>query len=472
VIEGLRPAEAGLALTDSQRATRLPEGSALPGLWTRLKARLGTAEHLMVQRLAGTVFLIRVASALLAYGSQVLFARWMGSYEFGIYVYVWTWTLLIGQAIEFGLGTASQRFIPEYRERGMTAHLRGFITGSRWLAFAISLCVSALAAGVVWLIDPWLDDYLALPLYLACITLPAYAIAHIQDGISRSYDWMGLAMVPTYIVRQLLLTVLMAIAYFSQLPMTAVTAMMVAGVSFWLPTLAQLVLVQRRLAPRIEPGPKTYEFGVWMKVALPILLVEGFYALLSYTDILVLQQFRPPDEVAVYYAAFKTLALVSFIHYSIAATTAHRFSSFNVAGDREGLSHFLAQTIKWTFWPSVAATALLLAFGRPILSLFGAEFVNGYHLMFILAVGLLARAAIGPIERLLNMLGQQRMCALVHAGAFAMNLALCFTLIPRFGPAGAAISTAIALVFESAWLFTATKRRLGFHVFIWRRPER
>ena len=92
--------------------------------------------------------------------------------------------------------------------------------------------------------------------------------------------------------------------------------------------------------------------------------------------------------------------------------------------------------------------------------------------MFILAAGLLARAAIGPIERLLNMLGQQRMCALVHAGAFAINLALCFTLIPPFGAAGAAVSTAIALIFESAWLFTVTKKRLGFHVFIWRRSER
>jgi O-antigen/teichoic acid export membrane protein len=468
----MQPAEACLALTGTERAARLPEGSALSGLWTRLKHRLGDAEHLLVQRLAGTVFLIRVVSAVLAYGSQVLFARWMGSYEFGIYVYVWTWALLIGQMIDFGLGTSLQKFIPEYRERGMLAHLRGMITGSRWLAFGLAICVSAAGAAFVWLINPWLDDYLAIPLYLACITLPAYAVAHIQDGVARSYDWMGLAMVPTYIARQLLLTVLMGIAYVAQLPMTAVTAMVVAAISFWLPALVQLLLVDRRLARRIEPGPKTYEVGAWLKVALPILVVEGFFALLSYTDILVLQRFRPPDEVAVYYAAFKTLALVSFIHYSIGATTAHRFSAYQVAGDREALSRFLAQTIKWTFWPSLAATVMLLALGRPILSLFGAEFIGGYHLMFILAAGLLARSAIGPIERLLNMLGQQRMCALVHAGAFAINLTLCFALIPLFGLAGAAISTAVALIFESAWLFTVTKKRLGFHGFIWRHTER
>ena len=100
------------------------------------------------------------------------------------------------------------------------------------------------------------------------------------------------------------------------------------------------------------------------------------------------------------------------------------------------------------------------------------QFTDGYHLMFILAAGLLARAAIGPIERLLNMLGQQRVCAMVYAGAFALNLVLCFVLIPLFGMAGAAIATASALILESILLFIVTKNRLGFHVFIWSRAEK
>jgi O-antigen/teichoic acid export membrane protein len=191
--------------------------------------------------------------------------------------------------------------------------------------------------------------------------------------------------------------------------------------------------------------------------------------LLTYTDVLVLQYFRPPDEVSVYYAAAKTLALVSFIYYSVAATAAHRFSSYHVAGDRAALSAFIAQSINWTFWPSLAATALLLTFGRTVLGLFGAQFADGYHLMFIMAAGLLARAAIGPIERLLNMLGEQRLCAVVYAAAFTANVMLCVILIPPLGSAGAAIATASALMVESALLFLVTRSRLGFHVFIWRR---
>jgi O-antigen/teichoic acid export membrane protein len=461
-----------VALTGSPDASRLERRLWRAAAWSGIKMRLLDAEHLLVQRLAGTVFMIRVASALLAFGSQVLFARWMGSFQFGIYVYVWTWVLLLGQAIDLGLGTAAQRFIPEYRERGLVALLRGFVCGSRWVALGIAMAIATLAAGGVYLIGPWLNDYIVLPLYLACMIVPAYALANVQEGIARSYDWVGLAMMPAYLARQFLLTVLMAVAYFAHVPMTSVTAMIVAGVSIWLPTLGQLLIVNWRLAKRIERGPKAYDFKLWLLTALPILMVEGFYSLLAYSDVLVLQHFRPPDEVAVYYAAAKTLALVSFVYYSVSATTAHRFSGYHIAGDRKGLAAFVAQSIKWTFWPSVAATALLLLCGRPLLALFGPQFTNGYHLLFILAVGLLARAAIGPIERLLNMLGEQRVCALVYAGSFGANIALCFVLIPYFGMAGAAIATATALVLESILLFTVTRKRLGFHVFIWSRAER
>jgi O-antigen/teichoic acid export membrane protein len=304
------------------------------------------------------------------------------------------------------------------------------------------------------------------------VTIPAYALANVQEGIARSYDWVGLSMMPVYVVRQLLLTVLMGLAYVAGLPMDAVTAMIVTAVSIWLPIIAQFLLVNHRLSGHIAPGPKAYDFKTWLVTALPILMAGGFYSLLAYTDVLVLQHFRAPDEVAVYYAAVKTLALVSFIYYSVSATAAHRFSGYHITGDHAGLSTFISRSIKWTFWPSLAATALLLLFGRPILNLFGPQFTAGYPLMFILAVGLLARAAIGPIERLLNMLGEQRACALIYACAFAVNIGLSFALIPPFGMTGAASATACALLTESILLFVVTRSRLGFHVFVWSRAER
>ena len=221
----------------------------------------------------------------------------------------------------------------------------------------------------------------------------------------------------------------------------------------------------------VDADPLFMHPPVWMRfvTGLSVFVYGPFYLLLAYTDILVLKQFVSPDEVAVYYAAAKTLAFVSFIGFSIAATTAHRCAAYQAAGDTQGLHDFLAKVIRFTFWPSLAVTLLLLAFGRPLLSLFGPGFGDGHHLMFIMAVGLVARAAIGPMERFLNMLGQQRACALVYASAFGINVALCLILIPHFGAVGAAVAIATALIVETVSLALVARHKLGFSVFIWGR---
>jgi O-antigen/teichoic acid export membrane protein len=420
------------------------------------------------QRAAGLAFAIRVASAALLYVTQVLFARWMGSFEFGVYVYVWTWVLLLGGVVDFGLASSAQRFIPEYTGTRQFDLLRGFLSGARWIVVALATAWAFLAALGIWLFGPWVHSYEVIPLYLACIALPVFTLGRIQDGIARSYDWINLALMPPYVIRSVLLIVVMGAAYAFKLPTDASTAMFAAVFTTWLTVIGQTIVMNRRLKSKVEPGPKAYRTRTWLAVSVPIFMVEGFYLLLTYADVIVLQQYRPPDEVAVYYAAAKTLALVAFVYFSVSAAVAHKFTEYHINGDKAQLSAFLADSIKWTFWPSLAATGIILALGKPFLWLFGPQFVEGYYLMFILAVGPLARATVGPVERLLNMVGEQRVCAMVYATAFATNIALCVALIPHFGVAGAAIAISAAMIVESVLLFLVTKWRLGLHVFIWR----
>lgn len=420
------------------------------------------------QRAAGTAFAIRVVSAALVYLTQVLLARWMGSFEFGVYVYVWTWVLLLGGVVDFGLASSAQRFIPEYSGTQQFALLRGFLSGSRWIVLALATAWALIAALGIWLFGAWVHSYEVIPLYIACFALPLFTLSRVQDGIARSYDWINLALIPGYIIRSVLLIAVMAAAYALRFPTDASTAMLAAVATTWLSVLGQTLVMNRRLKRQVEPGPKAYRVRTWLAVSVPIFMVEGFYLLLTYADVIVLQQYRPPDEVAVYYAAAKTLALVAFVYFSVSAAVAHKFSEYHISGNKAELSTLLVASIRWTFWPSLAATIVILALGKPFLWLFGPQFVDGYYLMFILAIGPLARATIGPVERLLNMVGEQRACAVVYAAAFAANIALCVVLIPLFGVAGAAIAISAAMMLESVLLFAVTKQRLGLHVFIWR----
>jgi O-antigen/teichoic acid export membrane protein len=432
----------------------------------------GASETSLTRRLAGTIFAIRVFSAALAYFSQILLARWMTGSDYGVYVYVWTWVLLLGSMMDFGISASAQKIIPEYRARGEHALLRGFLSGSRWISFAVSSIAAILLAGIVKLLSPWIDGSAIVPLYIGCVTLPPFVVANTQDGIARSHDWMQLGLMPQFIVRQSLIIGITAGIFAINLDLGATAAMAASAAAVWIAMIGQMVLLNRRLGGHVEPGPKAYDIGGWLSVSLPILMVEGFYLLLSYTDVLVLQQFRPSQEVGVYFAVVKTLALVSFIHYAMSATTAHRFAEYHALGEKDRLSAYVAHAIKWTFWPSLAATIVLLAFGKPLLWLFGPQFVIGYDIMFIAAIGLVVRAAVGPVERLLNMLGQQYICALAYALAFVLNVALCVGLVPRFGGHGAAAATSISLVFETVLLFFIARRRLGLHMLAFGRRSR
>jgi O-antigen/teichoic acid export membrane protein len=410
-------------------------------------------------------FMIRVASAALAYLSQVVLARFMGTHEFGIFVYVWTWALLIGSLADAGLGSAAQRFIPEYNEHKSFDLLRGFLAGSRLISLAAATLLALIAALATLLAAPLLDSVFVIPLYIACLCLPIYALCNVQDGIARCYNWINVGLVPTFVVRPLLLLALMIATRATGFASDAQTAIICTVISFWLIGGIQTLFLNRRLAVTVENGERAYEAGRWLHVSLPIVMATGFYMLLSYVDILVLQQFRPPEDVAHYHAAIKTLTLVSFVYFSVAAATAHRFSEYGASGDRAKLHAFVANSVRWTFWPSLAITIVILALGKPLLSLFGSDFAAAYPVMFIAAIGLLARASVGPAERMLSMLGEQYHCAGAFAAAFCINLFGCVMLTPNYGIIGAAFATSLALVFEALVLYSMVKSRLGLHAF-------
>jgi O-antigen/teichoic acid export membrane protein len=268
-------------------------------------------------------------------------------------------------------------------------------------------------------------------------------------------------------MRQLLLLAVMGAAVWVGYSANAATAIAAACIALWLTGFGQMLMLNRNLAATQRPGKRKYEVRRWIEIAWPMLVIDIFLMMLLYVDVIVLKHFRPAEEVAVYFAAGKTLALVSFVHFAVAAATAHRYTEYHAAGDREKLAQFLEQSIRWTFWPSFGATLLILACGWPMLWLFGNNFVAGYPVMFILSVGMLARAAVGPGERFLTMLGHQRACIVIVACAVAANVALCIVLIPLYGITGAAIATSSAMLLESVLLFLAARRLVGFHLFAW-----
>ncbi len=426
----------------------------------------GTDDYAVSRRMALASYSVRVASAAIAYVSQVVLARFMGTFEYGIFAAVWVAAVLFGAIAAIGFPTAVLRYVPEYRERGQQSLLRGVIRGSRVMAAAAATVIAGVAALVLWLLGDIVTSYYVLPLFLGAVVLPMIALSETQDGIARAFNWATIALWPTFIVRPLLILFFMLGAVLAGAEPTAVTALLSVIAATYVATLGQLFWLRRRVAGVVPTGPRTYETRAWVTLALPMLVVEGIFNILTNVDILMVGYYLPPDQVGVYFAASKTLALVHFVYYAVRASGAQRFAQYHASGDRERLRAFVNDTLHWTFWPSLAMVLIVLALGKPLLWMFGPTFDSGYPLLAILSIGILARASIGPAETLLIMAGQQRICVFVYIGTLAFAVAVNMALIPAWGLHGAAWASSLTLIVESIALAILAHLRLGLGAWI------
>ena len=416
-------------------------------------------------RISVFAFAIRIVSAVFAFISQVFLARWMGSFEYGIFVFVWVAVVIAGNIACFGFHTSVIRFVPEYRETQRFAELRGILLASRLLTFFAATAVALVASAGVYLLGDAIESYYVLPLYLGIACLPMIALSDVLSGISRANAWAISALVPVYILRPVLILVFMGGALFVGLEATAVTAVVAAILATYTTAVMQLINVRAQSDRVIPPGPRAMLWRQWIIVSLPIFLVESFFFLLTNADVLMVGMYMSPHDVAVYFATVKTLALVHFVYFAVKAGVAQRYAAY-MHGDREQLDAFARETVSWTFWPSLAMAVVVLLLGKPMLMLFGPGFDAGYFLLFLLVGGVVARAAVGPAESLLTMSGHQNICALVYAVTLAINVILNMLLIPHFGLWGAAAATAFAMTFEAAALSFTVWRKLGIVMII------
>ena len=99
-----------------------------------------------------------------------------------------------------------------------------------------------------------------VPLYIGCLTLPAFVVANTQDGIARSHDWMRLGLMPQFIVRQSLIIGFTAGAFALGFNLGATAAMLASAAAVWIAMIGQMIVLNRRLARPYRARPQGLRF--------------------------------------------------------------------------------------------------------------------------------------------------------------------------------------------------------------------
>lgn len=417
-----------------------------------------------------SAFAIRIASAAIAFLSQIVLARLMGEFQYGIFAFVWVLSILAGNLSCLGFHSSVIRFLHQHRKRGELATVRGLNLAVRLVAIASASTVAALGFLLLHVLGDRIEAYYLVPISLALFIMPMIALGDVLDGTARANGWTMTALGPTFLIRPALILAFMLAAVWLGAPHTAATAVQAALAATYVTTLSQLLRLMFKLRGPYGAGSRRFEFGIWFRYSLPLFVVDGISFLLTNADVVVVGFYLPPDQVGIYFAAAKTIVLVQFVYFAIKAAAGPRFSAILAEGDMTALAAFAGQAARWTFWPSLAVGLCTLAAGEVLLSLFGQAFTTGYLLLPVLFAGILSKSLIGPGEILLSMAGHQNLCVLLYAVTLTASIVLNIVMIPHFGLMGAATATATAMAIEALLLHIAVRRTLGIVLFAFADP--
>jgi O-antigen/teichoic acid export membrane protein len=415
---------------------------------------------------ATQVMAIRMVGAALAYVSTIFMARWLGTFEFGIYAYVWTCALILACALPLGYPSSALRFLPDYLARAKWSRLRGFLRESVAVCLGVSILGAVAGALLILTFKSSVEAYYVAPLLVGLTCIPATALLNQMETTARAFGWLQTAFVPGYIVRPLLpMVVVFALVKFGFEP-TAVQALWALVAACVVASLVQAFLVLRGVRTAVPAAKPVHHSRHWGVISLSFVTIDGFRQILESSDVLMIGHLLDPNSVAAYYAAIRTGSLVAFIYFAVVALAAPKFSKIHISGTREDMQRFISGIIRLMFWPSALAALALACLGPHILALFGMDFAEGFPPLIVALAGHLVRASTGPVETMLNMTGHHRDTMRVYGVAAAACIVLNLILIPMLGILGAALSVYGAIAGASIALSYLVRRRLGITAFV------
>ena len=195
-----------------------------------------------------------------------------------------------------------------------------------------------------------------------------------------------------------------------------------------------------------------------------IAYMSGLLAFTAYTDRFILGYFAGAGAVGILLIARQLQQLPAMFNQMLIMVGAPMFAAAHGRNSAAERQHIYTLMTDWVVRASLPLMVFLLIFDVPMLRLFGDDFASGgATALLILIAAQIINLASGPIGNLIMMSGLEKSGLRIDAVLTVFGTALQILLIPFFGLIGAAVASAVTLVFSNACLLIVARRHLGIH---------
>ncbi|MBZ8179099.1 flippase [Oscillatoria salina] len=413
-----------------------------------------------IARVAAGTFGIKVANAFLAYAISLLLARILGAEGFGSYAYALAWVSLLLIPAVLGLEGVITREVAVYQTKSNWSLAHGLLRWANQVVLLSALILGILAAVVIWVLTPTSDSQTLFTFLIAIISLPFAALARLRQSAMQAIQRIVIGQVPEMLVRPILLIILLGGLSLLGISLSTPWAMGMNTAATGIAFLVGAYLLDRYLPENIKHTPAEYRPLLWLRSALPMLLIGSLYIVNNQTDTVMLGAMKDSEAVGIYTVANRGASLITFVLVAFNTSLAPTFASLYAQGDKRRLQRVVTKGCRMVLLAALPIAFALIAFGYWFLLLFGAEFVQGQTALTILSFGQLANAATGSVALLLIMTGHERDTAIGISASALLNIILNAILIPQWGVEGAATATATSTFFWNIILVVFAQKRL------------
>jgi O-antigen/teichoic acid export membrane protein len=415
---------------------------------------------------AGGLFLTRILGTGLALATQVMLARTLGAAHYGEYVVAWGWVMLFAVASTAGHATAALRFISQYLGAEDWPRLRGYLMVAMASVAIASTAFALLVVGTSHASPLWAASPMTELLAIGALVIPIQAALLVASSVIRGLRAVVASQIPLSLVQPLALMIMAATALVLRVDTSGSVAMIWAAIAALIALVVSLRIAMFLLPAAVHARPALRETGEWTRVAFPLFLITVLNMVLQRADVLIVGARLGSEPAAVYAAANRLSLLVSFGLTAVNAWVAPTIADLHARGERAALQrtvHVAARAIGALTVPLAVGTALTAG---PLLEVFGSGFEAGRASLWILCIGQIVNALLGPVGFLMTMTGNQSDAARILFVAAILNVSLCVFLIPRLGIEGAAVGTSSAQILWNVWMSLVVWKRLRIRTTI------
>lgn len=409
------------------------------------------------------VFLFRITGAVSVYLTQVVIARWLGAEQLGIYVYAFSWLIMLAVLTGVGLPAACYRFLGHAIAHQKSGLARGYVKRSTQILSAVSVVVCLLVAVLIYQVPGIVDEHYRLAVVIGVLTAPILALISLKNSIAQAFSWIDISVIPHDAARPVGFLLLLLLCWQFVPGADIYSVLWIQFVAMVVTLVVVSSLLKRRINAKVAHETPEFQTRRWLRGASPLLIIMLVSGYFSEVNMIIAGSWLPPEDLAVFNAAFRTAFMVGFGITAVDAMSMPKAARMFASGEKDGLQRTLTHAAMLKSLGALVALVMFILWGKPVLGLFGAGFAVGHLPMIILGVAMMVIAGTGSVSELLSIGGHQDHPLYVFSAAFAVLLVLHAVLIPAYGLIGAASAVLITVLIYTSWLHWLVYSRMGVH---------